>query len=79
MNNAAASETDRERHLSWCKDRATQLVNEGDHSGAVASMVSDLRKHEAFSGEAYGMLALLGMMEIGNGPQAVQRWIDGFN
>ena len=33
----------------------------------------------AIVGLTFGMLALLGMMEIGNGPQAVQRWIDGFN
>lgn len=79
MTHVIEAETDRSKHLDWCKERATQLVNEGDHSGAVASMISDLRKHEAFTGPSYGTLALLGMMEIGNGPQAVQRWIDGFN
>jgi len=35
----------RTEHLAWCKQRALQLVSEGDATGAVASMASDMAKH----------------------------------
>jgi hypothetical protein len=36
----------REEHLAWCKQRALELLADGDRAGAVASMISDLQKHD---------------------------------
>ena len=69
----------RDEHLKWCKERALQYVDEGDLSNAVASMASDLRKHDDFTGPVYSGLTVIGMMEIAKGPAAVRRWIEGFN
>lgn len=46
----------REEHLSWCKDRALRLLEGGDRAGAVASMISDLKKWS--EGEMYDPTAL---------------------
>lgn len=73
---------ERAEHLRWCKDRATEYVTRGDLKNAVMSMLSDMEKHPetAFGKSPAGStLAMLGAMEINNGPAAVQRWIDGFN
>jgi hypothetical protein len=36
---------DRNKHLTWCKRRALEYVDQGDLASAVASMSSDLSKH----------------------------------
>lgn len=69
----------RDEHLQWCKDRALEYVTRGDLHNAVTSMMSDLRKHADFQGETYSFLMLAGMMDIAKGPEAVKRWINGFN
>lgn len=35
----------REEHLSWCKQRALELVELGELKEALNSIYSDLRKH----------------------------------
>ena len=69
----------REEHMIWCKMRALEYVDRGDCSNAVASMVSDISKHEETSDKTGGMLSMMGMMEIERGTEAVRRWINGFN
>lgn len=69
----------RNEHLAWCKKRALEYVDQNDCQGAVTSMISDLRKHDGFTGHTYSMLGFLGMMEIERGSPAVRRWIEGFN
>jgi hypothetical protein len=32
-------------HLAWCKQRALEYLDAGDRTNAIASMISDLRKH----------------------------------
>lgn len=68
----------RDEHMAWCKDRALKYVDAGDPEQAVASMLSDLSKHEGTAdiGKAMGMM---GLLEIQNGDEAVRRWITGFN
>lgn len=69
----------RAEHLAWCKERALEYVP-SDLSSAVASMLSDMNKHsetELTGGRE--MLGMLGLMELKNGPDAVRRWITGFN
>ena len=69
----------REEHLQWAKDRALEYVATGSLQEAVASMVSDLSKHEEMNGAA-SMLMSLGMREaIADNALGVRRWIEGFN
>lgn len=35
----------RAEHLQWCKDRAAQYTQIGDHQNAMKSFLSDLNKH----------------------------------
>ena len=51
----------RTEHLDWCKERALEYVEVGDFPQAMASMVSDLSKHE----ETVGHVGIeLGMMQM---------------
>lgn len=68
----------RDEHLKWCKQRALECLPR-DPGAAVASMASDLRKHEAFRNDTYTMLIQYGIMEATRGPDAVRRWVEGFN
>jgi len=68
----------RSEHLAWCKERALEYLPD-DPTQAVMSMTSDLNKHPETGGEMYAMLAVAGMMEIQRGPEAVRRWVEGFN
>jgi hypothetical protein len=77
---AAEPQTERQRHLAWCKKRALEYLDRDDLPSAVASMLSDLRKHPDTAGSASGGLGIIGMMEAASGSeQAVERWIEGFN
>jgi hypothetical protein len=64
--------------MAWCKERALEYLPH-DPSQAVASMMSDLNKHPETRGDVYKMLAMVGMVELQKGPEAVRRWVDGFN
>jgi hypothetical protein len=67
----------REEHLAWAKARALEYVDAGDINQAVASMLSDLGKHEdtraGLDVYADGTAAALS----GN-PEIVRRWIEAF-
>lgn len=70
----------RDEYLAQCKERAHEYVKRGDLLQAVTSMSSDLSKHPDFQGLTYSGLLLIGtMFEVPRGPDAVRRWIDGFN
>lgn len=71
----------REEHLKWCKQRAMEYVKTGDYQQAVASMLSDLRKHPENTPAATGICAQLGIMELTRGPtrESITRYIEGFN
>lgn len=69
----------RKEHLQWCKDRALACLPDNP-AEAVASMASDLTKHDGTSGSAIPMLTMVGMMAAQQGDiEGVRRWIDGFN
>lgn len=69
----------RKEHMQFCKARATEYVDRGDLSGAVASMLSDLGKHPDTAPLVSGPLGMIGLMEAASGSTArVQRFIDGF-
>lgn len=70
----------RKEHLEWAKKRATELANKGDLIGAIASMSSDLNKHE----ETRSHVAIEMMMQLriaGNleTPQQIKKFINDFN
>ncbi len=69
----------RAEHLAWCKERALEYVDLDDLPSAVASMVSDLGKHDETRGIALPVMALA-FAAIESGDKAeVRRWIEGFN
>lgn len=70
----------RAEHLAWAKARALEYVDRGDTTGAIASMVSDLSKHEDTAG--HSALPLTGMLMLNghlSAPADVRRHIEGFN
>lgn len=73
-------ETTREEHLLWCKNRAMEYAERGDFTQAVASMCSDLGKHEETRGHSGIQLGTMGLMAgLYNSRDSVSRWIMGFN
>ncbi|HZF24007.1 MAG TPA: hypothetical protein VE030_11155 [Burkholderiales bacterium] len=69
----------RVEHLAWAKQRALQYLNAGDLMNALASMGSDLSKHEELS-KIGDMLFPLGMLYVQNHDVGgMRRWIEGFN
>lgn len=69
----------RSEHLQWCKDRALEYVETGDTSAAMASMISDLRKHPDTENSAEFGFAL-GMLALQDGSDnEMRKFINGFN
>ena len=71
---------DRQEHIAWCKQRALEYVDAGDIVGGLASMFSDLRKHEET--EDHPAIQLGAMLMMGgylSTKQQVEDFINGFN
>lgn len=72
----------RKEHLDWCKQRALEYVAAGDLNEAFASMASDLGKHPETEG-ARKLCGELGIAMLASGqlntPEAMRKWITGFN
>jgi hypothetical protein len=68
----------RAEHLAWCKQRAIEYVDRGDVPMALASMLSDLTKHEETLPLAYltGLQVQLSMID--RDPAAARRFIERF-
>jgi len=69
----------RAEHLEWCKVRAREYLEMGDSLNAVASMMSDLRKHPETNAvaDAMGMIAIMTAKE--KNLTATKKFIEGFN
>lgn len=69
----------RQEHLDWCKARAKEYLDKGDIPNAIASMMSDLRKHpETETNNPF--LDMLGMQAAASGDiREARRYIEGFN
>lgn len=68
----------RAEHLKWCKERALEYVKRNDGTQAVASMLSDLRKHpETERSVEIGAMLMLGVRM--NDMDSVRSFIEGFN
>ena len=70
----------RQEHLDWAKKRALEYVEQGDFDNALASMTSDLGKHDELRDRPAIMLGLMQQM-TGNLQNAdrIRHWIEGFN
>lgn len=68
----------REEHLNWCKQRAREYLDKGDTANAVASMLSDLGKHEETkaAGASMGMIGLFAAAS--SNLDDARRFIEGF-
>ena len=67
----------REEHLAWCKERALEYLDHGDVSNAIATMLSDLNKHEETKIPSH--LGILGLMYVrDNDKDGARRYINGF-
>ncbi len=66
-------------HLEWCKQRAREYLDAGDAANAVASMMSDMRRHPENEAAIQGPLAVIGLMAARDGVEAARRFIEGFN
>lgn len=70
----------RSEHFAWAKQRALEYVDAGDLRSAVASMGSDLQKHDGFNAGMIEFAMTDAMLfQIKRGPDAVRAWINGFN
>ena len=70
----------RSEHLSWCKQRALEYINNGELGQAWASMASDLSKHP--DTENHSAITLGTMLMMGRGlstPEAMKKFINEFN
>ena len=70
----------RAEHLAWCKQRALEYIDLGDVKNALASMFSDLGKHEGTRNHAAIQLGVM-LMLAGHldDPREARRYIEGFN
>lgn len=65
--------------MAWCKGRALAYLP-ADPKEAIASMLSDLNKHDETRGMLNGPLGMIGLMEAAHGTaDSVRRFIEGFN
>ncbi len=69
----------RKEHMDWCKQRALEYLP-GDPQQAIASMLSDLDKHDETSNPAMAQLTMMLMLSGHlSTPDQVRRHIEGFN
>jgi hypothetical protein len=76
---AAIPKPPRAEHLAWAKGRALEFIDLGDGTHAVASLISDLSKHDAWKNPALLDGARTGMvLAIDGNMAALRRWIEDF-
>ena len=70
----------RAEHLQWSKDRAIQILNEGDVTGAYSSFLTDMNEHDELREHPalqMGMMLLVGG-HLKTVPQ-MKKFIEDFN
>jgi hypothetical protein len=74
------AQVSRDEHLAWCKKRALEYVDADDCVQALASMCSDLNKHDETRGHVGIELGLM-LLAAGRLSSALEmrRFIEGFN
>jgi hypothetical protein len=68
----------REEHLEWCKARAREYLDQGDVINAIASMLSDLSKHDETRGIGEKMSGLGMMYAMNHDLSGARHLIEGF-
>ncbi len=68
----------REEHLAWAKQRALEYLDRHDVVNAVASMISDLGKHDELKSLGLAMGPAGMMHALRADEREVRRWIEGF-
>lgn len=75
----------RAEHLAWCKQRALEYLQPGPYfsiDDAMASMTSDLGKHEETRHHLQMTVPLMLQLRMAgkiNTPEEVRKFIEGFN
>jgi hypothetical protein len=70
----------RSEHVQWSKDRAIELLDEGDITQAFTSMMSDLGKHDETAGHPAIILGMqLNMGGMLSTDREMRKFIEGFN
>jgi hypothetical protein len=67
----------RSEHLKWSKDRAIQILKEGDSTDAIASFLSDMKKHPEL--ENHPALELMLMLMMSGNLHDIETFINDFN
>lgn len=71
---------DRAEHLAFAKERAIEYCDQGDSVNALASFISDMKKHDELAN--HSGLELMGMLMFGghlNTTHEVRKFVLGFN
>lgn len=72
--------SDAQKHHRWCIDRAMELYDGGDQTGACASFLSDAGKHEGTQFIADVPLGIMLLMDAaGRGRAAFLKFLEGYN
>ena len=69
----------RDEHLAWCKKRALEYLDRGDLQNAIASMSSDLLKHNELKNISTAMMPMGLFFLMHHDAIGARRWIEGFN
>jgi hypothetical protein len=69
----------RDEHIAFCKKRAHEYLSRGDVVNAIASMMSDLDKHEGTKAGGKAMAPFGLLCAMNNDHEGARRFIDGFN
>lgn len=68
------------QHMAWCKERALQYCDSGKPHEALASILSDLRKHPETKNHAGIQLGMMLLMSGNLSTSSIIReFIEGFN
>lgn len=69
----------RAEHLRWAKDRALEYADKGETANAMASLTSDLNKHEGTRGHTgVGLMTMQAMAGHFGRPGELRKCIEGF-
>ena len=73
---------DRAEHLAWCKERAREYADQGDGASCIASLRSDLGKHEDTARSCQVVDALMLPLALAghlDNPRELRKFVEGFN
>jgi len=72
----------RAEHMAWAKQRALEYADRGEADNCIASMISDLGKHEETKrSTTVAVFTALALCIGGRQPNAqeLRKWVEGFN